>query len=420
MSSFLNDDSSLAAASSSPLSLSLSLMEEQFGVEHLDINDNHHHHHHLVAVDDQHDVAGDDNDVDHYDITPLPFHPNDENGDVDDHHAGINNYNDNVDDDDDNNDSTLKRFMLHQRQIMNATSMPIVNKNDDDEEVNSVMDRNLKIEDMRQRVEAQLKALTQGADFTALRQQVAELRRGNDTNNKNYHATEYAPVVAPSILGTTTTTTKTTTTTPPPLTQTTPRAVKTNNKYNKMMTATNASISNASRIRVAHGKGDGIATASRRFGQGHANVDYDDGEVEVVGVIDSFGKSMHFANPIKSNTKSSKKASVDISAAAAAVTTKASTNSVTTTPGMTKYVERQAVVDPYGDSGTYTGELWVQKPHGLGEMKYSDGRVYVGGWKNGKWHGKGERLLPVAVVSLGVNSVTQILLPGCAGAYMLT
>jgi hypothetical protein len=51
---------------------------------------------------------------------------------------------------------------------------------------------------------------------------------------------------------------------------------------------------------------------------------------------------------------------------------------------------KQWIVDPYGDQGEYTGEMNSSKlPHGIGIMKYSDGRIYQGGWKNGQWHGDG-------------------------------
>lgn len=371
---------------------------EPLAVEPLDMNDNHHSHHNLV-----HDiVVGDDDDEDEnenedidYDITPLPFHHDEY--DTDDHvdaDEGIN--------DGDNNGidgGTLKRFMLRQRQVMdsNTNANPKLNKNnnngdDDDVEVNSIMDRNLKIEDMRQRVEAQLAALTQGTDFTALRQQVAELRRGhvqNNSNNNNimYHGTEYAPVVDPRILATTRVAAPTT--------------VQTINTdivdatMNKTATATSASVSKTSRFQVAHDVGDdGTASAIKLLGN-HDDTHDDHGhdEVEVVGVTDSFGKSMKFSNPT-SNTKPLKKASAGLTTTAA-IATKASTRSATTTtnkPGVTKYVERQTVVDPYGDSGTYTGELRLQKPHGVGEMTYDDGRVYTGGWNHGKWHGKGTAL----------------------------
>ena len=36
------------------------------------------------------------------------------------------------------------------------------------------------------------------------------------------------------------------------------------------------------------------------------------------------------------------------------------------------------MVDPYGDTGKYTGQVQNDKPHGKGTMKYDDGRVYVG------------------------------------------
>jgi hypothetical protein len=63
------------------------------------------------------------------------------------------------------------------------------------------------------------------------------------------------------------------------------------------------------------------------------------------------------------------------------------TNATSTT---TKYVEQQWIVDPYGDQGEFEGELNADNlPHGTGIMKYTDGRVYAGEWKAGRWHGKG-------------------------------
>ena len=50
------------------------------------------------------------------------------------------------------------------------------------------------------------------------------------------------------------------------------------------------------------------------------------------------------------------------------------------------------MVDPYGDTGKYTGQVnpnGENKPHGKGTMKYDDGRVYVGEWSDGRWHGTG-------------------------------
>jgi hypothetical protein len=58
--------------------------------------------------------------------------------------------------------------------------------------------------------------------------------------------------------------------------------------------------------------------------------------------------------------------------------------------GITKTVEQQWIVDPYGDQGEFFGDLNADNlPHGVGVMKYSDGRIYSGEWKNGRWHGKG-------------------------------
>lgn len=60
-----------------------------------------------------------------------------------------------------------------------------------------------------------------------------------------------------------------------------------------------------------------------------------------------------------------------------------------------KYIDQKELVDPYGDAGTYTGEIAVvtAKPNGLGTMNYADGRTFSGGWNHGQWHGKGVLLL---------------------------
>ena len=57
----------------------------------------------------------------------------------------------------------------------------------------------------------------------------------------------------------------------------------------------------------------------------------------------------------------------------------------------TVFVEKSVVNDKYGDSGTYTGLVLVDKrlPHGEGHMKYENGREYKGDWRGGRWHGSG-------------------------------
>lgn len=54
-----------------------------------------------------------------------------------------------------------------------------------------------------------------------------------------------------------------------------------------------------------------------------------------------------------------------------------------------KEVQGKAIKDPYGDSGSYTGILMDELPHGKGTMHYSDGRSYSGEWRQGRWHGEG-------------------------------
>jgi hypothetical protein len=59
--------------------------------------------------------------------------------------------------------------------------------------------------------------------------------------------------------------------------------------------------------------------------------------------------------------------------------------------------DRQKVVshillDPYGDSGRFSGVVLrsTGMPHGLGRMVYEDdGRTYEGDWRHGRWHGFG-------------------------------
>ena len=54
------------------------------------------------------------------------------------------------------------------------------------------------------------------------------------------------------------------------------------------------------------------------------------------------------------------------------------------------HVREKQIVDPYGDAGSYTGQVEDgNKPNGKGTMKYEDGRVYVGEWVDGRWHGQG-------------------------------
>jgi len=76
----------------------------------------------------------------------------------------------------------------------------------------------------------------------------------------------------------------------------------------------------------------------------------------------------------------------------------------------TCYVEKESILDPYGDKGIYTGELLVnlKKPHGLGTMIYDDGRIFTGSWNNGKWHGSGKCLY---FLFLGLALLLRIFTP---------
>jgi hypothetical protein len=42
----------------------------------------------------------------------------------------------------------------------------------------------------------------------------------------------------------------------------------------------------------------------------------------------------------------------------------------------------------------YMGGMWGNEAEGFGKMTYSDGRVYEGGWKQGKRHGWGDYMEP--------------------------
>jgi hypothetical protein len=56
-------------------------------------------------------------------------------------------------------------------------------------------------------------------------------------------------------------------------------------------------------------------------------------------------------------------------------------------------VVSQLLLDPYGDSGRYSGVILrsTGMPHGLGRMVYEDdGRTYEGDWRHGRWHGFGK------------------------------
>jgi len=54
-------------------------------------------------------------------------------------------------------------------------------------------------------------------------------------------------------------------------------------------------------------------------------------------------------------------------------------------------VQKQVIVDPYGEKGTYAGSLSkaTGMPHGEGRLEYAAGRWYEGDWKHGRWTGHG-------------------------------
>jgi hypothetical protein len=57
------------------------------------------------------------------------------------------------------------------------------------------------------------------------------------------------------------------------------------------------------------------------------------------------------------------------------------------------YMTEMNRTDSFGDAGLYTGQTRDEKPHGQGTMEYDDGRLYVGGWNRGSWHGNGTATL---------------------------
>ena len=178
------------------------------------------------------------------------------------------------------------------------------NANNDKQQRNfssaSVIGRNIKIEDMRTRLDAQLAALTTGSDFDVLRQQVAELR----------------------------------TTTP---------------------------------------------LESSKFGV----FDEEEEEEEEAQVANDtlFSRSNNASLDNSSSSSNDRTEPSDTN----------NTGSGSDPTTATRYVETEELVDPYGDAGNFSGEVSIskRKPHGLGEMKYQDGRVFSGGWNHGQWHGKG-------------------------------
>lgn len=94
--------------------------------------------------------------------------------------------------------------------------------------------------------------------------------------------------------------------------------------------------------------------------------------------------------------------------------------------GINSIETKKLIIDPYGDSGYYRGELLRSSKslnhcitkdkkedvedlmidynddevdngnilHGLGTMEYLDGRIYEGQWNNGQWSGKGKATYP--------------------------
>ena len=65
---------------------------------------------------------------------------------------------------------------------------------------------------------------------------------------------------------------------------------------------------------------------------------------------------------------------------------------------------RLAIIDSYGDKGSYEGGVLQSSlkdlangdpiPSSHGTMHYADGRVYKGQWKDGQWNGRGKTTYP--------------------------
>jgi hypothetical protein len=237
-----------------------------------------------------------------------------------------------------------------------------------EDDTNSVMDRTLKIEEMRKRVEAQLDALTRGNDFQQLRLQVAQLRTTNTTK-----------------LNTIPTTTTMMTMT---ATRTTDNAAWTNSSFSDYDLD----------FGVEH-----QATSPKQHSSDRSLIIPDTPIITTTDdlapiPIHAINNNVDAQQPVivdltmtKTEHKTSKASSTK-----SMVTTTDGTATITTTTAQvvvdTVYVQSVDLVDPYGDAGTYTGELSVskRKPHGVGEMTYQDGRVFSGGWFQGQWHGKGK------------------------------
>lgn len=282
-----------------------------------------------------------------------------------------------------------------------TTTLPATKLVEDD--TNSVMDRTLKIEDMRKRVEAQLEALTRGNDFQQLRLQVAQLRTGT-TNTM---------ITKANIIPTTNTTTTTTTMgiAPPSMLPMTLPTVTTGTRTMENTAWTNSSFSEYDLdFGVEHQLSSPKQHHSRRKSSNRSLpipdtpiVTTTTGPIAPMMTIHPINDNEDLLQPIpidltktKKEHMTSKASTTKLMATTSGATTTATTATITTTTaqmvGDTVYVQGVDLVDPYGDAGTYTGEVSVvkRKPHGVGEMTYQDGRIYSGGWNQGQWHGKGK------------------------------
>jgi hypothetical protein len=197
-----------------------------------------------------------------------------------------------------------------------------------------VADPSVKIEILRKRVEAQLQALMQGSDFQVLRQQVAELRQP--------HPDAQHPLDENSVL-------------------------MIEDSYG-----------------MGHEESTGLTQQQQQFNQSSSS--------HMIMGSDN-GSYLETSKPVPMDDRISVSSVSDIlsTVTTSTMATTASINSAIV-PRAIEFVQNVELRDPYGDLGTYTGEVIVHpapQPHGTGYMKYHDGRYYSGGWYYGQWHGKG-------------------------------
>ena len=339
----------------------------------------------------------------------------------------------------------LNAFMMQESR---SATINLSNDNDHDE-VDSVLDRNLKIEWMRQRVEAQLAALTKGADICLLRKQVEELRshdsiHPNEYNSNNNEINTTLDPTSRKINSIICTQDKSTEAKANRRGNTTSSNISGNNAnaplavaiavettnpeiaIDLLATAVPLSETNFPQIRTARTihvpmtteqdqdleplpltpitkKDQELLTAADM-----TSFHLDDDEVQVV---DSQGNPL---DPFP-NSSQSTFSNTDLGHLSQPSTNAPLPVAKNRCTQSSSYVERLSMTDLYGDAGIYTGELLQLKPHGLGEMHYNDGRVFSGGWNKGKWHGKGRSFFTGtgAFLPFAKTSTFDTFLPNC-------